>query len=156
MKRSDIDDQHVIDLARAWHQGTFPDRVCVVDALIAEGIPPKLAYVKVLHLVDRGLLDCGVSVRCAWPVEPPPQWKINRDAMKMVKRDAMAIDWSTDDDTPVPVDKLPGQHNTVITTPDGNLVVLDPASTSYTVEQDGPHRVEGWRSSAAQPYDRKR
>jgi hypothetical protein len=69
MKRSDIDDDHVIELARAWQEGSraVPRPPGVLDALIAEGIPPKLAYAKILHLSARGLLDYGVSARFAWP-----------------------------------------------------------------------------------------
>jgi hypothetical protein len=65
MKSSDIPDEHVIELARAWHDDhTQP---CVADALIAEGVPAKLAYAKIEKLVGRGLLNYGVSPRCAWP-----------------------------------------------------------------------------------------
>jgi hypothetical protein len=65
MKRSDIPDQHVIDLARRWQQHEGPG---VVDALVEEGVPAKLAYSKVERLSDRGLLNYGVSPRFAWPV----------------------------------------------------------------------------------------
>jgi hypothetical protein len=65
MKRADIADEHVVELAARWARDyTQP---CVLDALIAEGIPPRLALAKVEHLVARGLLDYGVSPRCAWP-----------------------------------------------------------------------------------------
>lgn len=65
MKRSDIPDDHVIALARRWQESGGPG---VVAALMAEGVPGKLAYSKVEHLADRGLLEYGVSVNYAWPV----------------------------------------------------------------------------------------
>lgn len=64
MKRSDIPDQHVIDLAQAWRDKTGPG---VVAALMAEGIPEKLAVAKVEHMAVRRLLDYGVSPYYAWP-----------------------------------------------------------------------------------------
>ena len=66
MKRSDIPDQHVIDLARRWNDPSTPG---VVMALVAEGVPEKLALAKVIHLSERGLLDYGVSPYNAWPVD---------------------------------------------------------------------------------------
>jgi hypothetical protein len=67
LKCSDIADEHVIDLARRWHEE--PMSPCVIDALVLEGVPPKLAYAKVLRLVRRRLLDYGTTPRCAWPTE---------------------------------------------------------------------------------------
>ncbi len=64
MKSKDIDDQHVIDLAQAWRDGSG---VGVCAALVEDGIPGKLAVAKVMRLVDRGYLDYGVSPSCAWP-----------------------------------------------------------------------------------------
>lgn len=63
MKRSDIDDDHVLELGRRWRQGG-PG---VVPALVAEGVPVKVALRKVEHLVKRGLMDFGVSPYYAWP-----------------------------------------------------------------------------------------
>lgn len=65
MKRADIPDEHVIDLARHWWQDRR--QLGVVEALVAEGIPEKLAIKKVEHLASRGLLDYGVSPYYAWP-----------------------------------------------------------------------------------------
>lgn len=64
MKCSDIPDDHVIELARAWRERRGPG---VVQALMDEGIPHKLALTKVERLVDRGLLDYGTSPHYAWP-----------------------------------------------------------------------------------------
>jgi len=66
MKRSDITDEHVLELAQRWrddNRGT-PG---VIDALVAEHVPEKVALAKVLHMVKRGLLDYGVSPYYAWP-----------------------------------------------------------------------------------------
>jgi hypothetical protein len=67
VKRSDIPDDHAIDLARRWKAAPF-QQPGVIDALIAEGVPHKVALRKVEHLVARGLLDYGVSPYYAWPV----------------------------------------------------------------------------------------
>jgi hypothetical protein len=67
VKRADIPDDHVVELARRW-QDAKVGGVGVVWAMVAEGIPEKLALAKVEHLIDRGLLECGVSPYYAWPV----------------------------------------------------------------------------------------
>lgn len=65
MKRSDITDEHVLELATRWREDvTQPG---VIAALMAEGVPEKVAYTKVLHMVRRHLLDYGVSPYYAWP-----------------------------------------------------------------------------------------
>ena len=66
MKRSDIPDEHVLDLARAWQQQPCTEPG-VIAALVAEGVPYNLAMAKVLHMAARGLLDYGVSPDYAWP-----------------------------------------------------------------------------------------
>jgi hypothetical protein len=66
MKRSDIDDEHVIELARRWRERPF-ECPGVVAALVDEGVPLRLARAKVEHMEDRGLLESGVSVDYAWP-----------------------------------------------------------------------------------------
>jgi hypothetical protein len=38
-----------------------------MEALMAEGIPHNLALAKVMHMVERGLLDYGTSPYHAWP-----------------------------------------------------------------------------------------
>lgn len=65
MKRTDIADEHVLDLAARWRD--HPAEPGVVDALMTEGVPRKLALAKVDHMVRRGLLDFGVSPYYAWP-----------------------------------------------------------------------------------------
>lgn len=66
MKRADIPDDHVIELARRWHDAPF-EQPGVIAALMAEGIPHNLAMAKVMHLVKRKRLDYGVTPYCAWP-----------------------------------------------------------------------------------------
>ena len=65
MKRSDIPDDHVLELAQRWHQDTTQPGV--ITALMAEGVPEKVALAKVEHMVRRHLLDYGVSPYYAWP-----------------------------------------------------------------------------------------
>ena len=67
MKAADIDDQHVIDLARAWQQAPLFAAPGVVQALIDEGVPPKVALHKVEKLNRRGYLDYGTSANYSWP-----------------------------------------------------------------------------------------
>lgn len=65
VKRSDIPDEHVIELARRWQEDdTQPD---AVTALVAEGVPEKVAVAKVLHMGGQGLLRCEGSAYYAWP-----------------------------------------------------------------------------------------
>ena len=66
VKRSDITDERVLDLARRWREGG-PGTPGVIGALAAEGIPEKVALAKVEHMVKRGLLDYGASPYYAWP-----------------------------------------------------------------------------------------
>lgn len=65
MKCADIPDDHVIALARRWHEDFSEPGV--VAALVAEGIPYKLALTKVELLVRKGKLDYGTSPHYAWP-----------------------------------------------------------------------------------------
>jgi len=67
VKRSDIDDQHVVDLARAWQDDDHFTTPGVVAALVAEGVPEKLAVSKVERLVDQDRLEYGTSPYYAWP-----------------------------------------------------------------------------------------
>lgn len=70
MKRSDITDDHVLELARRWRQDlTQPG---VITALMAEGVPEKVALAKIEHMVKRRLLDYGVSPYYAWPAYDLP------------------------------------------------------------------------------------
>ena len=66
MKRSDIPDEHVLELARRWREDTL-GQPGVIDALTAEGVPEKVALAKVEHMARRRLLDYGVSPYYAWP-----------------------------------------------------------------------------------------
>jgi hypothetical protein len=66
VKRSDVADEHVLELARQWREDPH-GQPGVIDALIAEGVPEKVALAKVLHMARRRLLDYGVSPYYAWP-----------------------------------------------------------------------------------------
>lgn len=85
----DIPDDHVVELARRWHEAgraltaaqrgawirgesTGHDVPGVVEALVTEGIPEKLAVAKVESLCRPkngrpALLDYGTSSYYAWP-----------------------------------------------------------------------------------------
>lgn len=65
-KRSDITDEHALDLARRWQDDHF-GQPGVIGALMAEGVPEKVALAKVEHMAERGLLDYGTSPYHAWP-----------------------------------------------------------------------------------------
>lgn len=68
MKRSDIPDEHVLDLARRFRLDPY-EQPGVVQALVDEGVPEKLAVAKVLHMCKRGLMEYGTSPYYAWPCE---------------------------------------------------------------------------------------
>ena len=72
MQCKDIPDDHVIELAQRWRDSPPFTHPGVIPALVAEGIPAKLAHAKVMRLCDRGLLDYGVSPNYAWPRTIPP------------------------------------------------------------------------------------
>lgn len=63
MKRGDISDEHVLELAAQAAGGGEG----VVQRLVDEGWPAKVAIAKVEQMTDRGLLDYGVSPWHAWP-----------------------------------------------------------------------------------------
>jgi hypothetical protein len=66
VKLSDIPDDHVIELASRW--AASPDaEPGVVQALVDEGVPRKLAIRKVETLAEQDRLDYGVSPNYAWP-----------------------------------------------------------------------------------------
>ena len=67
MKRSELADDHVLALARRWQQDRAGLEPGVIAALMAEGVPHKVALAKVEHMTSRGLLDYGVSPNYAWP-----------------------------------------------------------------------------------------
>lgn len=78
MQAKDIDERAVIAAAYSWqqnsrgwawgiegyvHMGVLQIMIKLMD------IPPKLAIYKLERMSDRGLLDYGVSVSCAWPTD---------------------------------------------------------------------------------------
>ena len=59
-KRSDISDAEVIEAVRLFQagEGETPD--------LALSYPPKVTLAKMRQMVDRSILDYGVSLRTAW------------------------------------------------------------------------------------------
>jgi hypothetical protein len=66
MKRSDVTDEHALELAQRWRSDPYV-QPGVIAALMAEGVPEKVALAKVYHMCKRRLLDYGVSPYYAWP-----------------------------------------------------------------------------------------
>ncbi len=67
-KRSDIADAEIIAACRAFHAGN----AATPEAALASKYPPKVILAKMQQLLNRGVLECGVSLRTAWVVEPDP------------------------------------------------------------------------------------
>lgn len=65
MKRSDIPDDEIIEACRAFRRR----EARTPEEALAHKYPPKLILAKMRHLVYRGVLDYGVSLRTAWVVE---------------------------------------------------------------------------------------
>jgi hypothetical protein len=65
LHRRDLPDAHVIE--HAWRRWNHRSGLGVIHALEVEGVPHNLAYAKVMHLTDRGLLEYGGSPYGAWP-----------------------------------------------------------------------------------------
>lgn len=80
LHRRDLPDTHV--LAHALRSHTVTGQHGAIGALMTEGVPHNLAYAKVMHLVDRGLLDYGTSPYSAWPTGA------GRAALRATGRDA--------------------------------------------------------------------
>jgi hypothetical protein len=66
MKRSDVTDEHVIELAQRWRDDPHV-APGVIAALMAEGVPEQVALAKVEHMSRRRLLAYGTSPYHAWP-----------------------------------------------------------------------------------------
>ena len=66
MQSKDIPDSKVMEYAQNWADNPFTSPG-VVQALVNDGVPEKLARVKVEKLVDKGMLDYGTSSYYAWP-----------------------------------------------------------------------------------------
>lgn len=68
MKRSDITDKQVLEAALAYRKDTTPNRPFITDRLMQmTGAPAKVAYAAMERAEGRGLIECGVSLRTAWP-----------------------------------------------------------------------------------------
>jgi hypothetical protein len=65
MKRSDISDAEILEACKAFHNGEAK----APDESLAHKYPPKLILCKMERMVERGLLEYGVSLRTAWSAE---------------------------------------------------------------------------------------
>lgn len=65
MKTSDIPDAEIIEACRMFHAG----KADTPDVALADKYPPKVILAKMQKLVDKGVLNCGVSLRTAWVEE---------------------------------------------------------------------------------------
>lgn len=62
----DISDEEIIAACRQFHAGRC--RGQTPDESIAHKYPVKVVIRKMEQMIDRGILDCGVSTRTAWVV----------------------------------------------------------------------------------------
>jgi len=74
LQLKDIPDELVLLLTKGWPQQCG---VGVHDCLVLIGYPDKLALRKIERLVDRGLLEYGVSPRYAWLTEKGEEYLKN-------------------------------------------------------------------------------
>jgi hypothetical protein len=63
----DIPDAEILDAVRAFHSGGGP----TPEVALAAKYPPKLVLAKMQRLVDRGVLNYGVSLHGAWIENEP-------------------------------------------------------------------------------------
>jgi len=69
VKRSDITDLQVVQAAAEYQADPY-NRPFISDALVAStGAPIKVVYVAMERAEARGLIECGVSLRTAWPTD---------------------------------------------------------------------------------------
>lgn len=66
VKRSDISDAEMIEAVRQYQRSPLTNPF-PTDTLAAK-YPRKVVEAKMEHLVDRGILNYGVSLRTAWVV----------------------------------------------------------------------------------------
>lgn len=64
-KRADISDEEILEACRLFHAGLAP----TPDEALADKYPVKVIMAKMAQLCRKGLIDYGVSLRTAWPVE---------------------------------------------------------------------------------------
>lgn len=63
MKRGDITDEQVLAIIDSGNGR-------VIDALTAQGVPAKVAFRKLQHMDQRGLIDYGTSLHHVWRRTP--------------------------------------------------------------------------------------
>lgn len=74
MQRKDITQEMVLlaceEFTRENQTGPFTPKPNCIERLRARtGAPEKVLYAAMWREEDRGTIDYGVSVRCAWPTE---------------------------------------------------------------------------------------
>lgn len=62
MQLKDIPESVILDAVRAFKAGL----ASTPDIALADRWPPKLILAKMEKMIDKGVLECGVSVRTAW------------------------------------------------------------------------------------------
>lgn len=95
MQLKDIPNEHVVELAQRWADD--PENTPgVIKALVAEGIPEKLALRKVEKLSDGVILEYGVSPYYAWPVRPADYNEFEKyiDFMKLQETELLVGKWA--------------------------------------------------------------
>lgn len=66
VKRSDVTDQQVVRACAEFYG--HPRRPCSLDILVTmTGAPVKVADAAMQRAAARSLIECGVSLRTAWP-----------------------------------------------------------------------------------------
>lgn len=61
----DINERELLEYIQARKKKNF-DLPNPVEAWVAKGFPEKVVYAKLEKLEDRGLIECGVSIRQCW------------------------------------------------------------------------------------------
>lgn len=59
-----ISEQEIIDACNAFHRNVYKNPT--PDEALAHKYPAKVILAKMARMVDRGILDYGVSLRTAW------------------------------------------------------------------------------------------
>jgi hypothetical protein len=69
MKRSDIPDEEILAAIREGKRELHALRPYKTpEEMLAHKYPPKLILSKMERMIEKGILECGISVRTAWIV----------------------------------------------------------------------------------------
>jgi len=71
LKRSDIPEADIVEACNRFHAGLAE----TPEKALANKYPPKLVLAKMEQLVQKGILDYGVSLRTAW-VKAAIKWRV--------------------------------------------------------------------------------